>query len=100
LSIVGIQPAPESNNIWSPVTCRRRNPATGTRHWPPDSSQTPAKPTGYDRVLSLIGLDPEVSVRNPAILAGSVQTFLPESSDSDRTLPDSGDISQTLIFSF
>jgi len=44
--------------------------------------------------------DPEDSGLNPAILAGSGQTFSPESGNGDRTLPDSGDNYQTLIFAF
>jgi hypothetical protein len=175
LSIVGIQSAPESDNIRSPEFCRRRNPVAGilpapesggrnsagagfrrpelcrrripspadqipagsgliltdpaiirpdlhgSGHWsgriwpkrpgsgriwtgpaidPAGSGQNGRDPAGSGRIRPLIRPDPENSGLNPAILAGFGQTFSPESGNGDRTLPDSGDNYQTLIFAF
>jgi hypothetical protein len=189
LSVIGIQSAPESDNIQSPETCRRRNQATGILPVPesgtgrpnsgrniggfrpsrsdldgsgidpagsgqngrdpaidpagsgqsgrdpagsgrirllirPDlaktagirpgygriwtdpaidsagSGQNGRDPAGAGRIQPLIRPEPEDSGLNPTILAGSGQTFLPESGNGDRTSPDSGDNYQTLIFTF
>jgi hypothetical protein len=54
----------------------------------------------YDMIRPLILSDPEASGWNPAILARSCQTFSSESGNCYRTLSDSSDICQTLIFAF
>jgi hypothetical protein len=79
LSIVDIQPVPESDNIRSPVSCR-----------PPDSGRNIAE---FRQALAGFG-------QNGQDLDGSGQTFSPESGSGNRTLPDSGSICQTLIFAF
>jgi hypothetical protein len=115
LSVVGIQSVPESSNFWPPVSCQRRNPATGGpngRIWPKwpgsnriwtdpatdpfGSGQNGQDPARYD----LIRQDQEDSGWNPAILAESGPSFSPKSGDGNQTLPDSGGICKTLIFSF
>jgi hypothetical protein len=101
--VAGIQPAPESVHRKSagirPLTDQI---PTGIL---PDSGQA----AGFGQN----GLDPAGSGRiwpkrpgsrrfrlDLAKMAGSGQTFLPESDNGDRTLLDSGDICQTLIFAF
>jgi hypothetical protein len=56
----------------------------------PGSGQNDRDPAGYDKIRPLIWPDPEESG----------QTYLSESGNGDRTLPDSGSICQTLFFAF
>jgi len=116
--VVGIQSAPEFENIRSPESGHEMTkfrpeftgfqpsrPGSG-RIWmdpaidPAGSGQNGQDPAGSRRIRQLVRPDPEDSGLNPAILAGSGQTFSPESGNGDRTLPDSGDNYQTLIFAF
>jgi hypothetical protein len=67
---------------------------------PAVSGQNGRDPPGSGRIRPLIRPDPEDSGLNPAILAGSGQTFSPESGNGDQTLPNSGNNYQTFIFAF
>jgi len=82
----------------------RNSAGTRIRHrqtkFRPGSRRIPAKPVGSGWIRVLIRPDLEDSGLNPAVLAGSGQTFSLESGNGDWTLPDSGDNYQTLIFSF
>lgn len=93
-----------------PNSGRIRPDLDGSGHYPAGSGQNGRDPAGSGWVRPLtrpdlaktagIRPDPEDSGLNPAILAGSGQTFSPKSGNGDRTLPDSGDNYQTLIFAF
>jgi hypothetical protein len=86
----------ESSRRRSLTTSGSRNPATDGPNFGRNivgfrpSRQDLAKTAGYDRIRPLIRKIP----------AESGQTFSPEFGNGDRTLPDSGDICQTLIFHF
>jgi hypothetical protein len=88
LSVVGIQSAPESDNIQSPETCRCRNQAAEILLVPESGTGRPN--SGWN----IAGFWPS----RPDLAKTAM--IRQESGNGDRTLPDSGDNCQTLIFAF
>jgi hypothetical protein len=75
LSVVGIQSAPESDNIWSPETCRRLNQATEIMPVPEPGGRNPDRQTkfrpGSGRIRQLIHPDLAKTARIRPNLDGS-----------------------------
>jgi hypothetical protein len=109
-SVVGIQTAPESGNIWPPESgniwppkfCRCRNPVTSGHHRRLSVDQIPAE-TGRNlamvrsRIWTDSTIDPVRSGQNGRDPEEFGQTCSPESGNGDQTLPDSDD---SYIFAF